>query len=184
MLTFKIGLTIFTPFYFVIIFNLQKSFKKGTRNLSIPLFNHFGFHFLKMHYFPVLILGKCYETFVKLCTRMVPSLLMALLKLFQAVMKIAKLRDHLGQPLRHFQRKLNVPVLLQVLSPFCKLPNEGVTYDFSCGGTNVKMAPFPSIRSPHLSSSMKLFRKSVKLCCCCLIRVKYSSESEPTAFTQ
>lgn len=181
MLTFKIVLTTFIPFNLIIISKLQKSFKNSTRKLHIPLFNNFGFHFSKMYSFPAFTLGRCHETFIiKLCAHVVLSLLMDLLKSFQRIMKIAKLKDHLGQLCLAFvDADIKCPRV--AISPMSFFQINECDFSFSLVQM-LKCLPFLANPSPNLSSPMKSSSKFIKLYCCCLVRVNTALKVRETAF--
>ena len=71
---------------------------------------------------------------------MVLGLLMDLLKSFQRIMKIAELKDHLGQlSLAFVDADIKCPRVATSSMSFFQINQ----CDFSFCGTNVKMSPFP-----------------------------------------
>ena len=120
---------------------LQESFKNHTVKLHIPFCNHFGFHFSKMFSFPALTFGGCQEIFViELCAHRVPSLRVGLLKSFQGIRKIEKLKNQLGQlPLGFVDEDVKCLRVATSSLSFFQINQ----CDFSCCAANVKMSPFP-----------------------------------------
>ena len=93
-----------------------------------------------MFSFPALTFGGCQEIFViELCAQRVPSLHVGLLKSFQGIRKIEKLKDHLGQlPLAFVDDVKCLRVATNSVS-FLQVNQ----CDFRCCAANVKMSPFP-----------------------------------------
>ena len=122
------------------LFQSYRRVSRITVKLHIPFCNHFGFHFSKMFSFPALTFGGCQEIFViELCAHRVPSLHVGLLKSFQGIRKIEKLKDHLGQLPSAFVDDVKCLRVATSSVSFFQINQ----CDFSCCAANVKISPFP-----------------------------------------